>query len=231
MKKYLWETHLHTRETSACAQGSAADMVRAYKSLGFHGVIITDHFVNANCVMPRTDPWQKRIDGQLLGYTAAKRAGDALGIAVLPGFEYYHEGADYLTFGITEPFLRDQPDLCDIPFETYAKRVRDAGGFLIQAHPFRNAWYIRENVRQRWDVVDAFETVNGSHAPEHLDWDELSRKAAAKHGLIMTGGSDAHSVGGSGRAATAFDAVFSSAEALIAALRAGEGEAVRLLAD
>lgn len=229
VKPTLWELHMHTSETSACGINTAAEMAARYKALGFHGMVVTDHFVNANCVMPKAAPWQARIDGLLKGYLAAKAAGDAIGLAVLMGFEYYNHGADYLTFGVPESFLRDQSDLCDIPLEAYVHRVRAAGGIVIQAHPYREAWYLPEDVAQRWDIVDAFEVINGSHGPmDHLEWDAKALETAARHGLIQTGGSDAHSVARAGMAATAFAERFDTAEALVAALRAGQGQAVRL---
>ena len=41
--KYIYETHLHTSEGSACGRSKAADIVHAYKAAGYTGIIITDH--------------------------------------------------------------------------------------------------------------------------------------------------------------------------------------------
>ena len=35
---YLYETHLHTKEISACARSSGADMARACKAAGYTGI-------------------------------------------------------------------------------------------------------------------------------------------------------------------------------------------------
>ena len=43
---YLYETHCHTKESSACGLATADEMIAAYHQKGYRGVIITDHFFN-----------------------------------------------------------------------------------------------------------------------------------------------------------------------------------------
>ena len=43
-QRYLYETHMHTSEASACAGSTGAQMARAYKEAGYTGIIVTDHF-------------------------------------------------------------------------------------------------------------------------------------------------------------------------------------------
>ena len=71
MKEYLYETHMHTAEASACATGTGAEMVRAYAEFGYSGVIITDHFFNGNTSIPEYLPWEKRIELFCKGYENA----------------------------------------------------------------------------------------------------------------------------------------------------------------
>ena len=40
---FLFDTHIHTKESSACGEVRAADIVARYKSLGYDGIIVTDH--------------------------------------------------------------------------------------------------------------------------------------------------------------------------------------------
>ncbi len=227
MKGYLWETHLHTSETSHCAKASAADMMRVYHAKGYSGVIVTDHFLNDSCLAPYGASWQKRIDVMLRGYLAAKEAGEAYGIPVLLGWEHTDQGGDYLTFGLTEEFLRDQENLCDLPLEVYAHRVHSAGGFLSQAHPYRETWYLPILVAKRWDVVDAIEVVNGSHQGREMIWDEKARVFAKAHSLLQTAGSDAHNAVGAAAAAMNFSVPIGSNQEFLSALRAGKGQPLR----
>jgi len=227
MTEYLWETHMHTSETSRCARSPAAKMVAAYKDAGYHGIVVTDHFLNGYSCMEKDWPWQKRIDGLLKGYLAAREAGEKLGLCVLLGWEYYDQGGDFLTFGLSEAFLRDHDDLCDIPLDEYVRRVRAAGGFVSQAHPYRRAAYLPEQVAVRVDIVDGLEVFNGSHKVEQRSFDDQALETALAHGLLQTAGSDAHSVRAAATAAMAFSEPFDTAEELVRALKARQGRAVR----
>lgn len=227
MNDYRWETHLHTQETSICGQDAAADMVDACKRAGMHGIIVTDHFVGGNSHASKAAPWQKRMDRMLRGYKAAKTRGDAIGMPVLLGWEYAYQGGDFLTYGLEEAFLRDQPDLADITIEEYVRRVHDAGGLVSQAHPFRQAWYMPSVVQKRWDIVDALEVYNGSHTEEERAWDDAALALAKEHDLLQMAGSDAHSVRGVNMGCLAFEQRFDTMEEFLAALRAGEGSVYR----
>lgn len=224
---YLWETHMHTAETSRCAQVGAAEMVAAYKKAGYHGVVITDHFLNGNNVARHNAPWQRRVDVMMRGYNAARITGEWLGIHVLFGYEFTYHGADYLTYGIEEAFLRDQPDLADLPIDDYVQRVHAAGGFISQAHPFRAAWYMPNNVEKRWDIIDAVEVFNGSHLASERQWDEDALAMALAHDLIQTAGSDAHTLMDVGTAGVSFEESFCTSDALLAAFRARKGKIIR----
>lgn len=227
MKPYKWETHMHTSETSRCGRNTAAEMVAAYHALGYHGVVITDHFLNGNNTAPPDAPWQKRVDIMLKGYKAAKREGDALGLAVLFGLEFAYEGGDFLTYGLEEAFLRDQPDLADLSIDEFVRRVHAVDGFVAQAHPFRAAWYMPPNVAKRWDIVDAVEVFNGSHPAEHRDWDDSALKMAMDYDLPQIAGSDAHSVEYAGTAGITFAEAFVTSGDLIAALHARQNDILR----
>ena len=48
-KTYKYETHLHTREGSACASATGGEMVRAHIEAGYSGMIVTDHFLTEYC--------------------------------------------------------------------------------------------------------------------------------------------------------------------------------------
>lgn len=224
---FLWETHLHTAETSRCAENTAKEMMRACKRAGYHGVVVTDHFLNGYTVAPRNAPWQRRVDGMLKGYKAAKAVGDAIGLVVLLGCEFAYQGGDFLTYGVDEAFYRDQPDLADLSIDAYVQRVHAAGGLISQAHPYREAVYMPADVAKRWDIVDAVEVYNGSHATANRIWDDRALAMAREHSLLMTAGSDAHRISDVGTAAIAFDEAFDTDEAFLAALRSGVGEIIR----
>ena len=69
---YKYETHCHTAETSRCARTSGAEMARAYKEMGYTGLIISDHFLNGNTTVDKTLPWEQQVAEFERGYLAAK---------------------------------------------------------------------------------------------------------------------------------------------------------------
>lgn len=228
MNGFIWETHMHTSESSRCAQNTAAEMVRAYHEAGYYGVVITDHFVNGYSYGNVRVPWQTRIDLMLKGYRAARACGERLGLAVLLGWEYPYAGGDYLTYGLGEDFLRDNPDLGEMDIDAYVDCVHAAGGFISQAHPYRTAAYMPKKVDKRWDIVDGIEVINGSHIDLNPQWDADALALAVQHDRVQTAGSDAHSLEDVGRAGMLFETPFVTNDALLAALRERQGRPVQL---
>ena len=42
---YLYETHLHTSPVSDCARATVRESLEFYKSAGYTGVLINQHFI------------------------------------------------------------------------------------------------------------------------------------------------------------------------------------------
>ena len=85
---YKYETHLHTKEGSACAGSTGAQMALEHKRQGYDGIFITDHFFNGNTAVPKNLPWKERVNLFVAGYESAKQQGDQIGLDVFFGFEY-----------------------------------------------------------------------------------------------------------------------------------------------
>ena len=41
---YIYETHMHTNQASACGRSPGKDYIQKYMDAGYSGIIITDHF-------------------------------------------------------------------------------------------------------------------------------------------------------------------------------------------
>ena len=65
---YKYEMHCHTLQASACSHIDAAELIDFYKAAGYTGVVITDHFFNGNCAVPRALPWQTKVELLMRGY-------------------------------------------------------------------------------------------------------------------------------------------------------------------
>ncbi len=188
---YKYETHLHTKEGSACSSAAAADMARAHKELGYDGIFVTNHFFNGNTSVDRSLPWEERIDAYCKGYEIAKEVGDEIGLKVFFGVEFCKYNADLLIYGMDKEWLKDNERLL---METDERKlfstVRALGGFIVHAHPFRSDPYIHHITLYPYDV-DAVEVINGSHDPAKF-YNERANAYADMYGLIKTGGSDSH---------------------------------------
>ena len=190
IEKYLYETHMHTEPVSACADATPSQQVRAYKKRGYAGIIITDHFVNGSSGCPHYLPWFQKMDFLLSGYEKAKKEGDKCGLDVFFGWEYSIDGADFLTYGLDIDFLYKNPNLEDLNLRQYSSLIRKEGGFLAQAHPFREGFWIKSPYPAESYYMDAVEVFN-ANMPDHVNIKAYNY--ALLHDLPMMSGSDSHS--------------------------------------
>ncbi|MBQ8005194.1 MAG: PHP domain-containing protein [Clostridia bacterium] len=189
MKKYRYETHLHTAECSACGKASAAEQVAFYAEKGFDGIIVTDHFFNGNTTVPREGlSWKEKVERFCEGYLNALREGKKEGLDVFFGWEYSFYGTDFLTYGLSPRWLLDNPQIMEMEHWDYCNFVRDSGGLIIHAHPFREANYIKE-IRLLPRNVDGVEVINSSRTKFE---NKMAFDYAKKYDLIKFAGSDNH---------------------------------------
>jgi len=187
---YLYETHLHTYGVSKCAISFGADYIAGYIDKGYSGLIVTDHFFNANCALSRKLPWVQWVNNFCRGYENAKEEGDKQGLDVFFGWEETFEGCDdYLVYGLDKSWLLEHPEVRNWTRGQQYKTVREAGGCVVQAHPFRQRAYIPRVVLSA-GCVDAVEAVNGGH--EDFSNDALAYRYAKKIGKPVTAGTDIH---------------------------------------
>lgn len=187
---YKYETHLHTSEASGCSECKGAEMAEKYKSEGYTGIIVTDHFFNGNSAVPRDLPWERRIEIFCTGYENAKKKGDEIGLDVFFGFEYGDGCSDFLVYGLDKNWLLKNNHILEMELTHFLEYARSSGGMVVQAHPFRERDYIRSTTHAP-HFVDAVETVNKSHAPI---FNERAKIYAGWYNLPETAGSDAHNV-------------------------------------
>lgn len=199
MHKY--ETHVHTSESSACANASGEAQVKFYKSRGYAGIIITDHFFNGNTTVPRDLPWEERVERFCLGYENASKWGKEVGLDVFFGWEYSYMGTDFLTYGLDKEWLIRNPIVTEMDVNSYCDFVRDCGGIIVHAHPFREASYI-SMIRLLPRKCDGVEIVNSNRT-------ELENRMAAlyaeNYDLLPFAGSDNHSANQDRLNGVAFD--------------------------
>ena len=199
--KYLYETHLHTSEVSACAVTNGSDYVAFYKKCGYNGIIVTDHFFNGNSVVDINDnstDWNTKVDLYCLGYenalAQAKKINEEnkndLPFQVFFGMEFNFNGDEYLIYGITKEWLKNHPDLLTYSHKKLFQEVNKIGGLMIQAHPFRLRSYMASiHIHPR--EVHGIEVYNAGNNPSE---NVLAYHFAKIHNLPLTSGSDMHDI-------------------------------------
>ena len=188
MALFKYETHLHTSEGSACGNWNAEVAVRRLHELGYSGCFVTDHFLNSNTSVDTRLPWDIQVNLFCQGYEKAKKVGDELGFDVWFGWEFSWNCADFLTYGLDKQFLLNHPNVIHMAPDEYIDLVHKCGGFVVQAHPFRDRGYI-SGLHIYFKHVDGIEAINCGNDPianERAIW------FADSCGLPKTGGSDAH---------------------------------------
>lgn len=191
---YKYETHMHTAEGSACASATGAEMARAHKEKGWSGIFVTDHFFNGNTAVPRELPWRERVELFCKGYENALEEGKRIGLDVFFGFEYCYQAADFLVYNLDKQWLLKHEDIDRwLPREAFAQ-MREDGGFIVHAHPFRERDYIN-HIHLFPRDVDGVEAVNGGQI-KYPEMNERAALYAKMYDLPVTAGSDSHHLSG-----------------------------------
>ncbi len=190
------ETHMHTSEVSGCGRSTAAEMVRALAAKGYAAAFVTDHYDPAFLERTAGLTQPERIRRLLAGFFAAAEEGARQGVTVLPAFELRVPGGDedFLVYGLSESDMAALGPLPSMDLPTAFALVCEAGGLLLQAHPFR-----RRMRRQPSRYLHGCETFNAH--PDHEARNDLALCWALQQrpGFIRLAGSDAHHVLAAGR--------------------------------
>jgi len=189
---YLYETHLHTAGVSACATSGGAEYIKAYRDLGYTGIIVTDHFYNGNSALPHNLPWREWVSRFCQGYEKAREEGQRQGLDVFFGWEETFDSCDdYLIYGLEKEWLLEHPEARNWTRGEQYRAVKAAGGCVVQAHPFRERSYIRRVILSP-GCVDAVEAANGGNHDQSAD--ALAFRYAKKINKPITAGTDIHDV-------------------------------------
>jgi len=187
---FLYETHLHTSPVSKCAISRGSDYIAGYQDKGYSGIIVTDHFFNANCSLSKTLAWENWVNSFCQGYEEARNEGARRGFDVFFGWEETFDGCDdYLIYGLDKEWLLGHPEVRKWSRGEQYRTVRESGGCVVQAHPFRQRVYIPKVVLST-GCVDAVEVANGGH--DDPSYDALACRYAKSIGKPSTAGTDIH---------------------------------------
>ena len=104
------------------------------------------------------------------------------------GIEYNFDCDEYLIYGVDKKWLLDNPNIMDRSRQEVYKLVHGAGGIMVQAHPFRERYYIK-NINLTPSIVDGIEIFNAANDD---NMNALAYCYAKELGVPASAGSDIH---------------------------------------
>jgi predicted metal-dependent phosphoesterase TrpH len=111
------DIHVHSSYRSACAQATDEEQVQAAIAVGLDAIVFTDH----HRFVPL--PQLEELNRQFAPFR------------IFSGIEVTCQGEDFLILGVRDTSLEGERDQWQYP-DLY-RFVRERGGFIALAHPFR----------------------------------------------------------------------------------------------
>ena len=153
---------------------------------------MTDHFCNGHTAVSRRLPWKEWVKQFCRGYEEARNEGEKRGFDVFFGWEETFDSCDdYLVYGLDKEWLLEHPEARKWTRGEQYRAVRAGGGCVVQAHPFRQHYWIKRVILSS-GCVDGVEAANLGNSDQ--SYDALAMRYAQRLGLPATAGSDIHTV-------------------------------------
>ncbi len=212
----LIDLHTHTRPLSWDSYLTPDELIERSRAAGLDGIVLSEHDF-------AWDPQELR---------ALSRRHNFL---VFHGMEVNTEDGHLLVYGLDRYVYGMHRSL------ELARLVREAGGAMVAAHPYRRQmpWYI-DSEREYQEALErasrnaayahcvALEKINGRGTRKENDF---SARLCEYMKMPGTAGTDAHARVDIGRCATYFERPISDIYELIEELKAGRFQAVDLVAQ
>ena len=166
------DLHVHAAERSGCATTYEEDQIRAAIATGLQGMAFTDHFTLVE---------RGRLAELNRRYAPFR---------IYTGIEVTSDREDWLVLGLYDEALQSQ----GWRYTELAAFVRERGGYIVLAHPFRYASTIQVDIETTPPDGIEVRSVNTPAARE-----EDIRALAARLGIALLSNSDAHKSANVGR--------------------------------
>ena len=139
----LIDMHAHTSGISHCCKAGARDIMLAAKAAGIDGLIISNHYQESYVTATPADFARAYADE----YYYAKSFEAETGVRLFFGIEVtakLHENAHILVYGMHPEFVLEHPEIYAYSLEKIYSLVHEAGGLVVQAHPFRGGGRVQD---------------------------------------------------------------------------------------
>jgi predicted metal-dependent phosphoesterase TrpH len=175
---FYYDLHVHTSRYSPCSHSSPEAMCREAIKTGLDGIGLTEH-----------DKWWpiSELDRLRMAFPD---------LTIFRGIECSSAEGHFLVFLPNDSLVEE---IAPRPLRHLAPRVRDLGGIVIWAHPFR---YDRSVPGWLEDMLLEGLEVASTNMDERAS--DLAFEAARAHGMVTLENSDAHDANSIGTYRNAF---------------------------
>ena len=179
---------MHTLPVSRCARYSVRENLEFYRSLGYDGIFITNHFLDGNINIDRSLPYEEKVEFYFSDYYEALKLSQEIGIKVFLGVEISYRGTDFLIYGLDKEWFLAHPEIMDMKKSEELPFLASHGALVIQAHPYRQDRHI-DHIRLFPHCIEGVETVNACRT--ELE-NRMADIYADAYGFVKTAGTDNH---------------------------------------
>ena len=179
---------MHTLPVSRCARYSVRDNLEFYRSLGYDGIFITNHFLDGNINIDKSLPYEEKVEFYFSDYYEALKLSQEIGIKVFLGVEISYRGTDFLIYGLDKEWFLAHPEIMDMKKSEELPFLASHGALVIQAHPYRQDRHI-DHIRLFPHCIEGVETVNACRT--ELE-NRMADIFADAYGFVKTAGTDNH---------------------------------------
>lgn len=179
---------MHTLPVSRCARYNVRENLEFYKSLGYDGIFITNHFLDGNINIDKSLPYEEKVKFYFSDYHEALALSDEIGIKIFLGVEISYRGTDFLIYGLDEEWYLSHPEIMDMKKSEELPYLASHGALVVQAHPYRQDRHI-DHIRLFPHCIEGVETINACRT--ELE-NRMADIFADSYGFVKTAGSDNH---------------------------------------
>ncbi len=181
----LVDLHAHSSAISLCCRIRGAQVIDAAIENGIDGIVLTNHFQKSYMTEIGEEEFIRRY---IQEYYLTKEIGEEKNFKVFFGIEVTMEkysNVHMLIYGVEPAFLEETKGICDLTQEELYTLVKEKGGILVQAHPYRNGTTVLDT-----NFLDGVE-IN-CHPLYKNSYREEITLVAFENGLRITSGGDFH---------------------------------------
>ena len=215
------ELHCHSNDISACARVDADIIIEKFTGAGYSTLVLANHFNSSTYTHNKCESWNEWIDKYIGAYNLLKeKAKGKLNILLGMELRTNENINDYLVFGVTEKFLRENENIFKMNIWDVHKLTSENGMLLIQAHPFRDSMTVTNP-----KALDGVEVFNGHMG--HDSRNDIAEAWANKFSLIKTSGTDFHYADVPANAGILTENEITTMDELVDVLKSGNYELVK----